>query len=210
MICNPIAHENLSCHRSLKVLAEKLCQQGYTVLRFDYSGCGDSQGSFEKFSLSSGLKDIHSAVNHLKVACKLDKVCLLGVRLGASLALAYTKQFHALENLILWSPIQSGENYLKQLHEVHHRYNSTVSNIDHEYMGYQYNNKLIAEIASIRLQFRQIEQLPTLLLNDEPIATDGLDHIESFINADPSIWRFDPSKVVIPQDLIMRICSWLG
>ena len=214
VICNPIGHEYLSCHRSMKILAETLCDRGYTVFRFDYSGCGDSEGDFDEVSLSRNLKDIHNAIQYLQSTHSFQTISLVGVRMGASLAMAYCNQFDNVERLVLWSPIGSGQDYIADLKQTHQDYNPKVRSSLHEYMGHRYSDELIAEITSLHFSLPKNFTTPTLLLTEKPILNsitgEAINNIEQYIHAESSIWQFDPSKVVIPKILIEKIGNWFG
>ena len=42
VICGPLGHEALWLHQTMRSLADRLADQGFAVLRFDYAGTGDS------------------------------------------------------------------------------------------------------------------------------------------------------------------------
>ncbi|MUM35118.1 alpha/beta hydrolase, partial [Mycobacterium sp. CBMA361] len=44
VICPPLGRQHLDTYTGLKLLAQRLCANGFAVLRFDYSGTGDSMG----------------------------------------------------------------------------------------------------------------------------------------------------------------------
>src|SRR5262245_50192484 len=47
VLCNPLGHEALCAHRTLRHLAERLAAQGIAALRYDHDGTGDSAGGPE-------------------------------------------------------------------------------------------------------------------------------------------------------------------
>lgn len=117
LICPPSFQEYMRTHRQLKQLAVSLSGQGIHVLRFDYSGCGDSAGTWKNTDIDNWVKDISVAATELKELTMIDDLCFLGVRLGASLSLIASAD---LENIngnrsILWDPILDGEQYLESL-----------------------------------------------------------------------------------------------
>jgi pimeloyl-ACP methyl ester carboxylesterase len=75
-------YEELTSGWGLRNLAEELADAGHTVLRYDHPGTGDSSG--DDPTVASWLQGVHHAVS----ALNFPDVTLIGVRLGATLALA--------------------------------------------------------------------------------------------------------------------------
>ncbi|MBF0509187.1 MAG: hypothetical protein HQK57_09720, partial [Deltaproteobacteria bacterium] len=44
VLCYPMGYEYMQSHRSYRRIADRLAGEGYPVLRFDFYGCGDSDG----------------------------------------------------------------------------------------------------------------------------------------------------------------------
>ena len=80
-------YEELTSGWGLRALAEELAQAGHTVLRYDHPGTGDSSG--DEPSLGAWFEGVHHAVR----ALNSPDVTLVGVRLGAALALAAATVF---------------------------------------------------------------------------------------------------------------------
>ena len=114
VLCAPFAEEKLWSHRIFVFVSEMLAESGYAVLRFDYMGHGDSEGDFENSDIKTMLHDIEQAVNIIKEKAKVEKVGLLGLRLGATLCALFAEKGNAADCLILWEPIVNVESYLKQ------------------------------------------------------------------------------------------------
>ena len=75
-------------HRQFVLLARRLAQAGFAVMRFDYRGMGDSGGEARGFE--SVDEDIATAVAALQQACPaVTRVVLWGLCDGASAALLY-------------------------------------------------------------------------------------------------------------------------
>jgi amino acid adenylation domain-containing protein len=45
LVCPPIAHEHTRAHRAIQLLCDSAARAGFSALRFDYSGVGDSAGA---------------------------------------------------------------------------------------------------------------------------------------------------------------------
>lgn len=64
VICHGYASSKDSV--SQKDLSERLLDTGFSVFRFDFTGCGDSQGTINDLTPSIGLDDLRSAVKKFK------------------------------------------------------------------------------------------------------------------------------------------------
>lgn len=111
------AEEKLWAQRVMVSYARRLARLGYTVLRFDFRGHGDSDGRFEETSVSSRLADIRCAAGFLReqTGGRLQNINLLGLRFGATLALLAARDLPGVRRLVLWEPIINGTKYMKEL-----------------------------------------------------------------------------------------------
>ena len=87
VVCQPVGHEYIYSHRALRQLAVRLSDSGFPVLRFDYYGCGDSHGNAEDGEVCQWLEDIANAISEVRYRARVARVCLVGLRIGASLAM---------------------------------------------------------------------------------------------------------------------------
>ncbi|MGY4828022.1 alpha/beta fold hydrolase [Sphaerotilaceae bacterium SBD11-9] len=116
VICNPFGFEEVCAHRSLRHFAIAAAESGVPALRFDYAGCGNSEGDeFEPEHFAHLLRSIHRAVDALKQASGVAQVCLLGVRLGASLAALAGAERDDVAALVAIAPVVRGRAYLREL-----------------------------------------------------------------------------------------------
>ena len=105
VICHPDGDERTWSHRILVNLARLLASHGYTVLRFDYMGQGESEGEYEQGTLSTRVNDTRSAIELLLARTHRTEVGLLGLRLGGTLAALVGTTHSAVTHLVLWEPI---------------------------------------------------------------------------------------------------------
>lgn len=116
VICNAFGSEYMVSHHALRRVAVALAEAGHDVLRFDYFGSGDSAGEPEEISLARWCADIGVACDELLGLCGAERVSLLGVRLGAALALrAAARDAQRVERIIAWDPVLRGDGYLAWL-----------------------------------------------------------------------------------------------
>lgn len=117
VLCPPFAEEKLWSHRVYVSLSRALCRRGYSVLRFDYTGSGDSEGDFERCTLDTYIADIRSAVRELKEAAGVETAGIMGLRFGATLAILASSLAPSdiAGPLILWEPVLDGSAYVREL-----------------------------------------------------------------------------------------------
>jgi len=115
VICKPFGYEALCAHRSVRAFADAAVELGVPALRFDYRGTGDS-GDLEPAAdqIDVWRQDVAAAVSELRRQTGVQRVCLLGFRLGALLALLAGAS-EAVDALILVAPVLSGRRYLREL-----------------------------------------------------------------------------------------------
>src|ERR1700691_3117333 len=88
VICTPFGYEAICSHRGIRGFAESLAAAGLPTLRFDYVGTGDSAEIDPKADqIQAWAQDVAAAAGELRRRTGVRGVCLLGVRLGALLAL---------------------------------------------------------------------------------------------------------------------------
>jgi pimeloyl-ACP methyl ester carboxylesterase len=106
-------------HRAFRQLTTLLTRGGYHVLRFDYGGTGDSAGEGEAQTLEQWTDDVSTAIEELRDTAGLDQVTVVGLRLGAALALQAAARGGSggvgVDRLVLWDPVADGERWLAEV-----------------------------------------------------------------------------------------------
>jgi alpha-beta hydrolase superfamily lysophospholipase len=116
VICKPFGFEAMSAHLSIRTFAESAADIGVPTLRFDYSGAGDSEDlppAADQWD--AWLQDILAAIDELRRRTGVHRICLLGFRLGATLATIVAARSPNVRALIAVAPIINGRRYLKEL-----------------------------------------------------------------------------------------------
>jgi dienelactone hydrolase len=120
ILCNTLGNESLRLPRALRHAAEKLARAGFAVLRFDFYATGDSAGEDTDVNEIDGwIGDIRIAIDELKRRSGVNKISLLGVRFGATLAAQVAADLGAVEDLVLWEPCISGKDFIKETSRQH-------------------------------------------------------------------------------------------
>lgn len=107
IICHGFISSKVGQHRIFVKTARELCRVGFAVLRFDYSGCGESTGEYRDITLTRHIEEtievIAFAVRHPNI--DPDQIVLLGHSLGGGIAASVAGIDKRIKKLILWSPV---------------------------------------------------------------------------------------------------------
>ena len=116
VMCNPIGYDAICTHRSYRFFSQMLAEAGFAVLRYDHHGTGDSSGSDEDAErLRAWVNDVRVAVNFGKSVSGARAVCLFGVRMGGTIALAAAVGGGLADSLVTWAAFPSGATYLREM-----------------------------------------------------------------------------------------------
>jgi pimeloyl-ACP methyl ester carboxylesterase len=89
------------------------------VLRFDYDGTGDAAGDeLDPDRWGAWQRSVHHAVDELLHASGVTDVCLLGVRLGATIAALAAPTRDDVAGLAVIAPVLSGKFWLREMRAV--------------------------------------------------------------------------------------------
>jgi exosortase A-associated hydrolase 2 len=111
---HPFAEEKNCSHAIVVKTARELARNGYTVFRFDYSGCGDSEGDLTEVTIDDWRNDLRHAVLYLKTRTPISEIGYWGLRTGAGLAFLQAHQQQDAHILMLWQPIFDFKTYMHQ------------------------------------------------------------------------------------------------
>jgi len=116
LMVSPWGAENMSTQRALRELAQAIAQLGFTCLRFDLDGCGDSYdpGPDENY-WTLWHQSVGFGIDTLKSHAAVSQVVLVGMRLGALLSAELAAVRQDVAALALLAPVRSGQAYLKEL-----------------------------------------------------------------------------------------------
>ena len=81
--------------------ARMLARAGFLALRFDFTGCGMSDGKHEERLMSGDVKDTRAAIDYLCAHAEFDKLVLLGHSTGAIDAALYAHTDKRVDAIII-------------------------------------------------------------------------------------------------------------
>lgn len=226
LICQPTGHEYERCHKAMRQLAVQLARAGHPVMRFDYSGSGDSAGDCDKVSLAQWRADIGDAIDECRRVTGRQRVSVIGLRLGATLAAQVVAGRDDVDRLILYAPVTDGQALLAEWQEAqaeHDRKHShaAVAPAQAEVLGMPITDVLHAGllhdlvVSAPRRAMRRVLILaePTVAaqLHDLPrvLAGEGA-VVNTETDEAPAIWRREPMEAIVPIKLIRRVVAWMN
>lgn len=226
LACYPIAGEYMRAHRAFRQLAGLLSRAGAHVMRFDYTGTGDSAGDVDEASVEAWTEDVGRAVTELRELCDPPAVKVVGLRLGATLGLLAAERIDAVDQVVLWDPIVDGGTYVRELEGRHlaeqrERRAPAVTNGTIGVNGFPVSRRVREEVAGIDL-LRSEPKRPLqvdLVVSSERPAWDALrGRLEevrpgSRYALSPSAGDWDEvdafGSALIPQSIIQTIVGFV-
>ena len=115
VIVHPFAEEKKFSHRVFVNLSRELARRNVASLRFDLSACGDSFGDSADATVGRWLSDVASARSEMSARFPESPQVMVGLRLGATLALAAAAGDDSPVALVLWEPIINGGKYVNEI-----------------------------------------------------------------------------------------------
>jgi pimeloyl-ACP methyl ester carboxylesterase len=224
VFCAPIGREYIQSHRLFYQLAVQLAQLGFHVLRFDYFGCGDSAGDFEKGSLRQWTRDIQTAADALTQRSDQIRVSLLGMRLGATLAMMAAADNPLLDDLVLWEPVLDGQRYVAELAEMQKAFSRQFKckkdgGPIEEAVGFRLTARLRNDLEAIHTDSLRLgPEVRLLTVTNQPQDKNdhSLDHFlrghpnsEHRMIADHRAWYEELYKRLIPVETMNFLVNWI-
>jgi pimeloyl-ACP methyl ester carboxylesterase len=117
LVCQPWGIEYQYAHRALRALGDRLAECGRYVLRFDYSGAGDSWGSSVEADLERWHEDAGHAAEELRLMSGVQRLDVVGLRLGGVVAGGLAARDRGVDRLVLWDPVTSGSAWVREVEE---------------------------------------------------------------------------------------------
>jgi len=155
--CHPLFDERKCSHRFSYQLKKSFQQKGVNLERFDYRGTGEDRGQFSNVTLDTLREDIRRYIDG-------DNLCLIGLRLGGTLAMDYCFKYHEnVKNLVLVEPIIIGADYVDYLRRKQH-----IKDLMTAGSFAELNEKAFENIEGFKTSTRFIKQIQKINLLEQP------------------------------------------
>ncbi|QTQ10789.1 alpha/beta fold hydrolase [Treponema parvum] len=131
-------------HRMMVNLGHDLVAEGYTVVRFDCAGAGDSEGDWTYMTISGETEDFKKILHWVKNVLTPEKTMILGYSMGA-LETALCCREIPLDGILFWSPVSRAyECFMHLLGEERFAYGMAGNNVD--FMGDRIGKEFFRDI----------------------------------------------------------------
>jgi dienelactone hydrolase len=230
VLCNPLGTDQTRSERTYRHLAERLASTGFAVLRYDHFGTGDSGGDeATPRLLQAWIDDVGVASDELRARSGARSIVLIGLRLGATLALLSAAERSDLDSLVLWSPCVSGAAFVSEITKLHKVYARIEPHLTAappprsdgvEALGWFLPRALIEELSQVDLlKTARRPARRTLVIDGGALPTqNALMERLGYLGAAPELQRHPGHKFLItvshralvPDEVIDAITSWLA
>lgn len=207
LICAPIAHEYYKAHFVLRRLAQQLSEAGCDVLRFDFSGYGDSWG--DPPTAATLQSDVVEAMRELTEMTACEHHSIVAVRYACStLGLIDTP----LRQLVLWDPVTDGDSYASELRQAHDGILAKHSRVQafeeiidsDELMGMQGADRLLSSIQQHSAQMPQATTVSCVVSSNYEHPSE-LDQAKMIDVESTSPWSDVDLRLMYSQDVVRAI-----
>lgn len=170
VLCYSGPHEYTQLHWAYQKLAGLLAAAGLHVMRFDYSGTGDSFGSTAESTLSHWVDDIATAAAELREVAGIRRVGLVGARLGGALVMQAVASGVKARDVVLWDPVIRGTDYVARLDAAEDfrlrllNYPEPNTRTAGELLGYPFTDAQRAETSAVALTDVPIGRVDRMLV----------------------------------------------
>lgn len=208
-----------------------LARAGFDALRFDYLGCGDSEGGEADWSLDAWQQDVVLALEELRRRSRGGWLAAVGLRLGATLVALHGARHGNLARTVLWDPVVDGEAFLAEQRRGHRHMLQTAHVVaasagegeGPEILGFGLPSALERQLSELALE-DLLERSPAeriLLIESNPAASQvslgrclersgAAVELQSVANPHLWTWIEDFARVHVPHRILRAVVGWLS
>ncbi len=185
--CFTCSKETITTYRLSRLLAES----GYGVLRFDFSGLGNSEGDFSTTTFSSTQDDLNSAIDFLKTNYQTPAF-LMGHSMGGTTALSVAQDYDHVKGIVTIASPSEPEHVL---HHFGHALTLLEQNIpaSFEVAGQYYDiePEFVDDVRNFDMQLRLSKlEKPVLVFNienDALVDENNAKEIQQWVKGDVTL-----------------------
>ena len=105
IFCHGFTGHRIETHRLFIYAAREFCMKGYAVLRFDFRGSGESEGTFDSMTVSREVEDLENALDwiHDRNDILKEQIGVVGLSLGGAVTLLTAAKDERIKVVCTWS-----------------------------------------------------------------------------------------------------------
>jgi putative redox protein len=212
--CFTCTKETITTFRLSRLLAE----QGYAVLRFDFTGLGDSGGDFSSTTFTTTQDDLKCAISFLKEYYQAP-LFLMGHSLGGTTALAVAQGYDFIKGVVTVASPSKPEHVL---HHFGHALTLLEQNIaaSFEVAGEHYDiePEFVENVRNTDMQSRLSKlEKPVLIFNienDAVVGEDNAKEIQQWVKGETQLITLRNTDHLLSDrqssaDAAQKIIEWL-
>ncbi|MGB9877116.1 MAG: alpha/beta hydrolase family protein [bacterium] len=118
LMCHGFTGQRMEAHFLFVKTARRLAEEGISVLRFDFRGSGESEGSFEDMTIEEEISDAYTALRFLLMQEFVDynRVGIVGLSMGGCVSACLAGRVkNLLKSVVLWSAAYKPKEDLSSL-----------------------------------------------------------------------------------------------
>lgn len=186
LICHGFAGNKCGRHGMYVNLAKRLSKNGIAVLRIDFRGSGDSEGSLPDMSLETEVSDALLGLKYLENLPYVDpsRIGLMGRSLGGAVAVITASRYKNTKSLSLWAPVFHAEQWKNEWKAAQIKLSRNIP-LEHamRFNGHVAGREFVKQIFEMRLdhELKQIEHVPLLHIHGEKDNIVSIEHADHYL-----------------------------
>lgn len=134
-------------HRLFVKAARYFSSRGYIVFRFDFSGCGESDGDYQDVTLTKQIKELQHAIHYVAQAPYVDRenITVIGHSLGGAVSSLTVPLQDDIQKLVLWSPVAKPYENIKAITGENAVQESFTNGI-YDYQGFHLSSRFFQDL----------------------------------------------------------------
>ncbi|MEC7838917.1 MAG: alpha/beta fold hydrolase [Chlamydiota bacterium] len=185
LICHGLAGHKAGKHRVYVDLAYRLARRGIASFRFDYRGCGDSEGEFHEVTPNSHYSDSEVCLDYLSNHPSIDseRIGVFGRSFGGPVAVRAATMTKSVRSVALWCPMYSGEQWLDQWQlvqsgAVDESITKEMMQVDSQQGSFEFFNQFFG--INVSSDLKKLQSIPLLHIHGEIDSRVDLSHAKGY------------------------------
>lgn len=171
LMCHGFAGTKVGRYRIYVRLAEALARRGVASMRIDFRGCGDSEGEFQRTTLSGQVEDAMLALKWLgeDEGIDISRLGVMGRSLGAPVAVLTSGRNGGVKSLALWAAVFDGKPWAEVWQHAKRTENGDIPPGTVIFQGQLASQELFSEFMALDMkkELKVLDRVPLLQIHSE-------------------------------------------